>query len=426
MIGPFKQFRKGVKEIGILDYFKNKRAAAPEENEESQNINKYLKEVEENVTPDKLLGIATLTGCIEKLTDTVASLPIELYKAENGEVKPVPNDRRVYLLNDDTGDTLNGFELKKALVNDYLLFGNGYAYINRKLNTIQSLHYVNHADVSVLKHCDPIFKHNEFNIGGNTYQDYQLIRVLRKTKDGATGTGILTENFDLLKLVYMSAVYEYLLVSSGGNKKGFIKSQSKLSKEAIEDLKTQWNNMYNNNKSNCVVLNNGLEFQESANTSVEMQLNENKKTNALEICKICGVPEKILNDTCTYDEYQSFIKVSILPRLAMIETALNVALLSNSERENYYFKFNTKELMKADIEKRMNAYSKAVSKGIMQIDEIRFEEDLKPLGLDFIKLGLQDVLYNPNTKEIYTPNTNKSVNTEHLEGGEDNEDRDKE
>lgn len=414
-------------DIGIRDFFKFKRAAAPEENEESENINKYITEIAENVTPEKLLGIATLTGCIDKLTDTVASLPIELYKVENGEVKPVPNDRRVYLLNDDTGDTLNGFELKKGLIHDYLLFGNGYAYINRNLNTIKSIHYVDQADVSPLKHYDPIFKHNEFNIGGNTYQDYQLIKVLRKTKEGASGIGILTENFEVLKLIYMSMIYENLLVSSGGNKKGFIKSQSKLSKEAIAELKEQWNNMYNNNKSNCVVLNNGLEFQESANTSVEMQLNENKKTNSLEICKICGVPEKILNGTCTYEEYQSFIKVSILPLLSMLETALNVALLSNNEKESYYFKFNTKELMKADIEKRMSAYSKAVSKGIMQIDEVRFEEDLKPLGLDFIKLGLQDVLYNPNTKEIYTPNTNKTANTNHLERGEnDHEDRDKE
>lgn len=425
MIGLFKQFRKGVKEIGILDYFK--RNKEPDKVEETDTINKYLKEVEEKVTPEKLLGIATLTGCIDKLTDTVASLPIELYKIDNGEVKPVPHDRRVYLLNDDTGDALNGFELKKALVNDYLLFGNGYAYINRKLNTIQSLHYIKQSDISALEHCDPIFKHNEFNIGGNTYQDYQLIKVLRKTKNGATGTGILTENFDLLKLVYMSAVYEYLLVSSGGNKKGFIKAQNKLSKEAIEDLKAQWNNMYNNNKSNCVVLNNGLDFQESANTSVEMQLNENKKTNSLEICKICGVPEKILNGTCTYEEYQSFIKVSILPLLSMLETSLNVSLLNNIERTSYYFKFNTKELMKADIEKRYKAYGEAVKSGILQIDEIRYEEDLKPLGLEFIKLGLQDVLYNPNTKEIYTPNTNKTANTEHLERGDnENENRGKE
>ena len=35
-------------------------------------------------------------------------------------------------------------------------------------------------------------------------------------------------------------------------------------------------------------------------------------------------------------------------------------------------------------------------------------EDLEPLGLNFIKLGLQDVLFNPETKQIYTPNTNQT------------------
>jgi hypothetical protein len=32
---------------------------------------------------------------------------------------------------------------------------------------------------------------------------------------------------------------------------------------------------------------------------------------------------------------------------------------------------------------------------------------LPPLGLEFIKLGLQDVLYFSEKSEIYTPNTNK-------------------
>ena len=30
---------------------------------------------------------------------------------------------------------------------------------------------------------------------------------------------------------------------------------------------------------------------------------------------------------------------------------------------------------------------------------------MAPLGLTWIKLGLQDVLYDPKTKMIYTPNT---------------------
>lgn len=44
----------------------------------------------------------------------------------------------------------------------------------------------------------------------------------------------------------------------------------------------------------------------------------------------------------------------------------------------------------------------------MQVDEVRYKEDLAPLGLRWIKLGLNDVRYNPETKQIYTPNTNKT------------------
>ncbi len=37
--------------------------------------------------------------------------------------------------------------------------------------------------------------------------------------------------------------------------------------------------------------------------------------------------------------------------------------------------------------------------------KVRYKEDMPPLGLNFIKLGLNDVLYDPKTKQIYTPNT---------------------
>lgn len=42
-----------------------------------------------------------------------------------------------------------------------------------------------------------------------------------------------------------------------------------------------------------------------------------------------------------------------------------------------------------------------------QPDEVRYKEDMAPLGLNFIKLGLNDVLYDPVSKTFYTPNTNQ-------------------
>ena len=66
-----------------------------------------------------------------------------------------------------------------------------------------------------------------------------------------------------------------LVEASDGYARNFLLPR-KLAKEAIEALKTAWRRLYQNNTENVVVLNEGLEFQEASNTSVEMQLNENK------------------------------------------------------------------------------------------------------------------------------------------------------
>ena len=62
------------------------------------------------------------------------------------------------------------------------------------------------------------------------------------------------------------------------------------------------------------------------------------------------------------------------------------------------------------MKERYDAYEVAVRNNILQVDEIRREEDNEPLGFNFIKLGLQDVLLNPETMEVYTPNTGQSKN----------------
>lgn len=45
----------------------------------------------------------------------------------------------------------------------------------------------------------------------------------------------------------------------------------------------------------------------------------------------------------------------------------------------------------------------------LQIDEIRKEEDYKPIGFNYMTLGLADVLLNPQTMEVFTPNTGQTA-----------------
>lgn len=364
----------------------------------------------DEVTKEKVMQISAVRGCVEMISNTVATIPIKLYKENGTKVEEIKNDRRVYLLNDDNGDTLDVFQMKKAMVKDYLISGNAYLYINRQGNKVKSLHYVDESFVSVNKNFNPIFKDADFMIQGQMYEPYKLVKLLRNTKDGFSGSGIVEDNKELLAIAYNTMLFEKNLVASGGNKKGVIKSQNKLQLEAMQELKKQWKNLYSNNRENCVILNNGLDFQELSNTAVEMQLNENKKTNMSDICAIFNISENLLKGKSTSDEYKNFIKLSILPILNAIETALNKELLLNSEQGSFYFAFDTKELLKADMKERFEAYEIASKNGFMQTDEIRYLENLEPLGFKFIKLGLQDVLYDVEKNTIYTPNTGQLEN----------------
>ena len=73
-----------------------------------------------------------------------------------------------------------------------------------------------------------------------------------------------------------------------------------------------------------------------------------------------------------------------------------------------YFAFDTTELLKGDMLKRYQAYQIALQSNFMQIDEVRYKEDLPKLGFNYVKLGLQDVLLDVKSGTVYTPNTNQT------------------
>jgi len=373
------------------------------------------------ITKEQALNIPSVQSCINFIADTVSMLPIKLYKDNNGKAEEVKDDVRVSLLNDDTGDTLDAVQFWRAIITDYFLGKGGYAYINRSLNDVISLHYVDERNISIIKNVDPIFKSYQILVNGKTYWPFEFIKVLRNTKDGAQGVSIIEENNLILSVAYHSLIFEETLVKKGGNKKGFIKSPKKLSEEAMNKLKEAWRRLYSNNSENVVILNEGLEFQEASNTSVEMQLNENKETNAAEICKLFNIPVNIIKGTATAKEYTNAFKMGVMPVLKAIECALNRELLLEEEKSSFYFAFDTKEMLKGDIKERFEAYKIALDSNFMQIDEVRYMEDLPALGINWIKLGLDSVLYDPRTGEIYTPNTDSIKKLGKLKGGEDNQ-----
>lgn len=360
------------------------------------------------MTRDEAMNVPTFAACVNKIAEAVSTIPFKLYRIDkDGRLEEIKDDKRPGLLNDDTGDTLDGVQFKRAMARDYLLGKGGYAYINRLGQGVESVHYVKENELSFVYNTDPIFKDYDIMVQGTTYKPFEFLKILRNTEDGRSGKSIVSENSEVISVVYHSLKYEKSLVKTGGNKKGFIKSPKKLATEAINALKKAWRRLYQNNTENVVILNEGLEFQEASNTSVEMQLNENKKTNSDEICKLFGMPPAMVTGKATEQDRADFVQFCLNPILKEFECALNRDLLLEKEKGTCFFAADTSELTKGDIEKRYKAYETASRNGFLQIDEIRRKENFPPLGLDFVRLGLQDVLFDPKTRQFYTPNTNE-------------------
>lgn len=358
------------------------------------------------VTREMTLQIPTVRGCISKIAGVISSVPIKLYQRDqDGRPREIADDKRVSLLNDDTGDTLTATQFWRAMLEDYFAGKGGYAYIHKERGRYASLHYVEDRHISFLYNNDPIFKDYDVLVNAKQYHPSEFLKILRNTKDGMRSTSLSEENPLLLGLTYASLIYEDNLVRKGGNKRGFLQSERNLTREQMDNLKEAYKRLYSNNSENVVVLNNGVKFQEASNTSVEMQLNENKNTNAMEICKIMGVPAGILTGNATTEDREIFLQTCV-DIMTDIECSLDRDLLLEKEKGKYYWAFDTRELMRGNIKERYEAYRIGLDKNFLKIDEVRQKEDLPPIGFEWITLGLDSVLYNPKTGQMYTPNTN--------------------
>lgn len=360
---------------------------------------------EEGVTREMAEQVPTISGGIDLIANIIAGTPIKLYRDNDGTAEEQTDDIRVKLINDETGDTLDANQFWRAMIRDYYLCGGGYAYIGRKGTDVRSIHYVKADEISIAKNDDPIWKDFDILVRGNRYKSFEFLKLLRNSTDGAAGTSIVAESARLIETAYQSLKFECYLAKNGGNKRGFLESEHKIDAQTLNSLKDAFNQRYNNQKENVIVLNNGVKFKEASSSSAELQLNENKTTNAEEFAKIFHISTAVMSGRAGENDIASAARLAAVPLMKAIECALNRDFLLESEKGSFYWAFDSKELLKGDMKTRFDAYKTALEANFMQIDEVRYAEDMPPLGLTWIKLGLKDVLYDPKTRQIFTPNT---------------------
>lgn len=359
------------------------------------------------VSKKEALSIPVVAQSVNWISSVVASLPIKMYrKTEKGYIE-VYDDYRLPLLNDYSGNCMTANDLKRQIISDLLLDGNGYAYISKHGNKITKLSYVPTTKLTYTESVNSIDKILNVWVDGKPVQDYNVFRVVNNTKNGISGIGFVSDCQDLLGTILSSLKYEHTSISSGV-RRGFLKSKTKLDSEKLSELKQAWRKLTSPEQSDVLVLNAGIEFEDASSTATESQLSQNKTINIQQVLSYFGLPTNFL-EGANSDSYLTAVRIAVLPIVSQLTTALNNYLLLESEKGTLKFDIDTNDVLRINSNERFDAYQKGLSSGILTIDEVRRMEALPVLDMQYLKLGLGDVLYNVQDGKIFVPNTGQIV-----------------
>ena len=401
----------------FIDLFKNESTDAEPSSETTQKTSNSDDELFEalirgkEITRDMAMTIPKVSSCANRISDTIATIPFRLYRRteEDGRIvsKEITDDNRTKLINQYTGDTLTGFEFKKALVLDFLLGRGGFAYINRSGNAITSLHHIEDKFIQPIKNTDLIFKDYGYQVNGHLYDDFEIFRILRSTTDGCTGKSLIKEISKAIETAYSALLYELKVTQTGGIKRGFLETEHPVNDEKVrERIKKGWQRMYSGDQSeNIILLSNGIKFKEANQTPLDLQLDKIRADMNKDIQEAFGIE----------DDDEKFLNHTIKPILSAFVNAMNVFFLLEKEKDSMFFVADTRDLEK-----------KAVAP-LLSINEARYRDNLPTIpGLDIIPLSLGTTFVDAATGNFYTPNTGEThaagdskSNTKGGEGGDE-------
>lgn len=381
---------------------------------EQRNDNEILADVAEGliksgttITRQQAMSIPVVTKSVAWIASAIAALPIKMYTKTDSGYQEAYDDYRLPLLNDYSGNGMIANDLKRQVLTDLLLDGNGYAYISKKGNKITKLSYIPTHRLTYTESVDTIDKIVNVWVDGKQVQDYNVFRLVNNSKNGISGIGFVSDCQDLLSTVLSSLQYENSSISSGV-RRGFLKSKSKLDPKKMNELQRAWKKLTTPNQSDVLVLNAGIEFEDASSTATESQLSQNKVINMHQILAYFGLPTNFFEGVNS-DAYLTAVRIAILPIVKQFTNALNNYMLLESEKSNLKFEIDTSDLLRINANERFAAYQTGLSSGILTIDEVRRMENLPALDMQYLKLGLGDVLYNITDGKIFVPNTGAIV-----------------
>jgi len=350
-----------------------------------------------DVSEDKSLGISTVWAAVRLLSGTEATLPLKVYRKNSDDTRSVEKKHIAYrLIHSKPNAMMNSVIFREFLMSSALLWGNGYARIirNTKFEPIELIPYYPY-DVKPFKYNNQKF----FWVSSEqkSYYDYEFIHLLGYSSDGIVGKSPIRVHMENIGLTLAAQKFGAKFFGNGTNMGGYYEHPGKLGDVAYQRLKANLNSFSGlDNAHSSPILEEGLKFNKIGMPPDEAQFIETRKFQKSDIAAIFSVPPHMVGDlsnsTNNNIEQQSleYVIYSLTPWLIRLEQEFNAKLFRDDEQETLFVEHSVNALLRGDMAARSDYYTKMISIGVLNQDDIRMIENQNPLPD-----GLGAVYYRP-------------------------------
>ena len=344
------------------------------------------------VNVDGAMQVSTVWACVNLLVETISSLPLIVYQStDDGGREILLNDRLYRILHDAPNPRQTSQEFWEQMLLNFFLRGNAYARVQRDSRGVALALWplsADQIDVVMLDDGSIVYRYFE-----NTNEQKEIIYLendvlhIKGPGNGLVGMSRLDYMRSSVGLAIKAQNHTTKTYTKNARRPGILMSSEVLTPEQRVALKENFGDITTGTDKELYVLEAQFKFDPLGMSPADIQLLESRQFSVQDLARWFGVPSVLINDTGETTSLGSsvgqiidgFHRLTLRPQLERIEQAIMKRVLTARQRVNgITTEFNLDALLRSSLAERMEIYSKGVQNGILNRNEPRRRENMKP------------------------------------------------
>lgn len=331
------------------------------------------------VTEDSAMQLSAVWACVRLLSETVASLPVNVYRKTPKGRELAPDHWLSLLMARKPNRYQTKVEFFETLMLNLALHGNAYAKITKVGGQIRSLLPLMASQIETKLLPDGSVVHLYHADGNVDVLSSDSVWHVKLYGNGIVGKSPLAFGRNMFGIAQAAEQSVSKIYANGGKPSGVLSFDRLLTPAQRASVRENFATLTTGTDDRLLVIEQGMKFDAVSMSPQDIELLASRKHQIDEIARWFGVPSILINQnegsttlgSSTAEIISGFYKLNLRPYLERIEASVKTWLFTPEEANQYEFEFDFEGLLRSDLKSRLEGYRTAVAGTILTPNEVR-------------------------------------------------------